>query len=67
VESAVSSDLHAVRVAAKRLERYSRKVKDEIWCGDRRKLIDALADVAEASEIARRLYDALAKVIRGSR
>jgi hypothetical protein len=60
----VSADLHSVRVAAKRLERYSHKVKDEIWCGDRRKLFDALADVAEAGEIARRLYIALAKVIK---
>jgi hypothetical protein len=60
----MGADLHSVRVAAKRLERYSRKVKDGIWIGDRRKLIDAMADVAEAGEIARRLYTALEKVIK---
>lgn len=59
----MGADLHAAKVAAVRLQRYSRKVKDGIWIGDRRKLIDALADVAEAGEIARRLYDALQKVI----
>jgi hypothetical protein len=29
------SSLHQIRVQAVRLERYSRRVEDEIWAGDR--------------------------------
>jgi hypothetical protein len=44
---------------AKRLERYSKRVRELIWSGDRSHLIDALADLAEAAEIARRLHSQL--------
>ena len=46
---------------AKRLERYSRRVKDSVWCGDRTSLISALADTAEAAESARRLWAQISK------
>ena len=47
---------HQLRVSAKRLERYADQVKDKIWRGTRDDLINALADIAEAGEISRRLY-----------
>ena len=47
---------HQLRVSAKRLERYSDRVKEKIWRGTRDDLINALADIAEAGEISRRLY-----------
>jgi len=62
----MSDPLHLARVAAKRLETYSRRSKDKIWSGQRDKFIDAMADVAEAGEIARRLYGYLEKVIKDS-
>jgi hypothetical protein len=63
----MADDLHVARVAAKRLERYSHLVKDKIWSADHRLLIDALADCAEAHEIARRLYGYLEKLIKNHR
>jgi hypothetical protein len=59
-------DLHQTRIQAKRLERFAYLVKDKIWRGDRRDLIGAMTDVAEAAEIARRLYNTLARVIKES-
>jgi hypothetical protein len=53
------SSLHQIRVRVVRLERYYRRVKDKIWTGNRADLIQALADIAELGEIARRLYDHL--------
>jgi hypothetical protein len=55
------SSFHEIRVQALRLERYCWRSKNKIWRGDRRDLIDAMADVAEAGEIARRLYLAIQK------
>ena len=49
-------DLHQLRVQAKRLQRYSERVKAGIWTGTREDLLTVLADCAEAGEIARRLY-----------
>jgi hypothetical protein len=49
---------HQLRMCAKRLEHYSNLVKAKIWLGTRDDLINALADVAEAGEIVRRLYGA---------
>jgi hypothetical protein len=46
---------HQIRVTVLRLERYLHRAKDKIWSGDRQALIDALAEIAEAGEIARRL------------
>ena len=54
-------DLHQLRVQAKRLQRYSERVKAGIWTGTKDDLITALADCAEAGEIARRLYLLLQK------
>ena len=51
--------LRRLRVAAVRLERYSVRVQNALAQGDRQQLYDALADVAEAHEIARRLSKAL--------
>ena len=51
--------LRRLRLAAARLERYSLQVKDAMATGDRDRLVQALADVAEAHEIARRLSKAL--------
>jgi hypothetical protein len=48
--------LHQIRVQTVRLERYCRRVKDGVWAGNRQDLIQALADSAEATEIARRLW-----------
>jgi hypothetical protein len=48
-------------MSAKRLERYSRRVKENIWRGDHSSLIVALADRAETAEIARRLWFAIQK------
>jgi hypothetical protein len=53
------NSLHQIRVQTLRLERYSRRVKDRIWTGDRTDLIQAMADVAEAAEISRRLWQQL--------
>ena len=51
--------LSLVRSNVIRLERYCRRAKDKIWAGDRRSLINAMADVAEVAEIARRLRNYL--------
>jgi hypothetical protein len=53
------NDLAELRHSAQRLERYSLRVKAGIWRGDRDGLVAALADVAEAGEIARRCYLAI--------
>ena len=47
-----------LRQTAKRLERYAVQLREKIWHGD---LVGALADTAEAGEIARRLYRQLEK------
>jgi hypothetical protein len=54
---------HRLRVSAKRLERYSYRVKEKIWLGTRDDLVSALAEVAETGEIARRLYSAVQEAI----
>lgn len=51
--------LRRLRLAAERLERYSLRVQNALATGDRDQLYQALADVAEAHEIARRLSDSL--------
>ena len=48
--------LRQVRVQVVRLERYCQRTKDRVWSGNYRDLCNALADCAEAAEIARRLY-----------
>ena len=50
---------HTIRLYTKTLERYSKRVKDAVWSANERDLIDALADIAEVGEIARRLYPQL--------
>ena len=55
----MSADIESVRVAVIRLQRYTRRVKDKVWSGERRKLVDAMADIAEVGEICRRLYKRL--------
>jgi hypothetical protein len=62
----MSDPLHLARVAAKRLETYSRRTKDKIWSGQRADFINALADVAEVNEISRRLYGHLENLIKNS-
>jgi hypothetical protein len=47
--------VHKIRSTAVRLERYCRRVKNGVWEPDRDDLVQALADCAEAAEIARRL------------
>lgn len=47
---------HQIRVAALRLQRYSRRIKDKIWSENRSELTQALSDTAKLGEIARRLY-----------
>src|SRR5690348_10855581 len=51
--------LRRLRLAAKRLETYSLRVQTALAAGDRDGLAQALSDVAEAHEIARRLSDSL--------
>jgi len=51
----MNGDLEQLRSTAKRLERYARRARERIWTGNRDDLINALSDVAEAGEIARRL------------
>ena len=51
--------LRRLRLAAKRLETYSLRVQTALAAGDRDGLARALADVAEAHGIARRLSDSL--------
>lgn len=46
-----------------RLNTYATAIQAKVWSGDRRQLISAMADAAEAHEIARRLYDFLSTVI----
>jgi hypothetical protein len=53
------NSLHQARTNVVRLERYCRRTKDKIWAGTREDLFDAMADCAEAAEIARRLYTLL--------
>jgi hypothetical protein len=48
--------MHQIRTQTIRLERYCRRAKDKIWAAERDDLLAAMADVAEAGEIARRLY-----------
>jgi hypothetical protein len=57
---------HMIRLYAKRLETRSRRVKDAIWTGDRRQLLNTLADIAETGEIARRLYSQLQQSINAT-
>jgi hypothetical protein len=52
----MSASLHQIRVQVVRLERYCRRAKDKVWAGDRRDLIQAMADTAETAEISRRIY-----------
>jgi len=59
----MSNPLHRIRVAALRLQRYSDRIKDKVWAGDRASLINALSDTAEISEIAHRLWPQLQKQI----
>ena len=59
----MSNPLHRIRVAALRLQRYSDRIKDKVWAGDRASLINALSDTAELTEIARRLWLQLQKQI----
>lgn len=54
-----ASLLRRLRLAAQRLEHYSLRVQKAMATGDRDGLAQALADVAEAHEIARRLSDSL--------
>jgi hypothetical protein len=51
----MNNDLEHLRRTAKRLERYACRVREKVWSGDREDLVTALADTAEAGEIARRL------------
>lgn len=51
--------LRRLRLAAKRLETYSLRIQTALAAGDRDCLFQALSDVAEAHEIARRLSDSL--------
>jgi hypothetical protein len=53
------SSWHTIRLYAKRLETQSRRIKDAIWTGNERQLLNTLADCAEAGEISRRLYNQL--------
>jgi hypothetical protein len=53
-----------IRYNAKRLERISHRIKEKIWAGDRASLIEALAEVAETSEIARRLWLAIQQQLK---
>jgi hypothetical protein len=46
-------------VQVTRLERYCRRAKNAVWEGEREDLINAMADVAEAAEISRRLWQQL--------
>jgi len=52
----MNGDLEQLRSTAKHHERYARLSRERIWTGNRDDLINALSDVAEAGEIARRLY-----------
>jgi hypothetical protein len=54
-----SSLLRRLRLAANRLELYSTRVQTALATGDRDQSAQALADVAEAHQIARRLSDSL--------
>jgi hypothetical protein len=62
----VERNLHQIRTQSVRLERYCRRTRDKIWAGNRDDLLGALADVAEAAEIARRLYSAIEKQLASS-
>jgi hypothetical protein len=53
------NDLDHLRFSAKRLERYSQGAREHIWTGNRSDLMNALADLAEPTEIARRPYTKL--------
>jgi hypothetical protein len=52
-----------VVTGAARLKRYSTHIDTKVWSGQHRHLINALADIAEAGEICRRMYNDLCKVI----
>ena len=54
--------LHRIRIQTLRLTRYSQKIKEKIWNQD---LIGNLPDIAEAHEIARRLYPQVAARLKG--
>lgn len=60
------ADLHIIRLYAKRLERLSQRVKDSIWTGNERQLLNTLSAVAEVGEVARRLYVMLGDWTRSS-
>jgi hypothetical protein len=62
----MSADLQSVRAAVIRIERYTRRAKGKVWSGERRELVNAMADVAEVGEISRRLYKLLEAELRGS-
>lgn len=50
--------------AAQRLVRYAGQVQAHLKTLDRRQHMDALADLAETSEIARRLYNAVSESLK---
>jgi hypothetical protein len=50
-----------IRAQTIRLMRYCQRTKEKIWAGTRRDLFNALPDIAEVHEIARRLYNRLEK------
>ena len=60
------TDLEHLRHTAKRLERYARRVREKIWTGNRDDLLNALADIAEAGEISRRIYSLIEQHISTS-
>jgi hypothetical protein len=49
-------NLEDLRRNAKRIECYAARIREKLWQGDHRKVVDALADTAELGEIGRRLY-----------
>jgi hypothetical protein len=57
---------HTIRLYTKSLERVSKRVKDAVWSGNERDLIQALADCAEIGEKARRVYSLLQQYISSS-
>ena len=59
----MSDNLPQLRARAERLERYTRRVREALQSADRRQMFNALADIAETSEIARRLYARLKDVL----
>lgn len=56
---------HQIRVAALRMESYSRRIKDKIWSENRSELTQALSDIAELGEIARWPYAKLQDLVFG--